>query len=61
VLALPGLALDVDTPEDLAALRAAGPRTQSALLVAGWGSRTEPLAPPAGHPRSEAASRSPLQ
>ncbi|OGK86279.1 MAG: 2-phospho-L-lactate guanylyltransferase [Candidatus Rokubacteria bacterium GWA2_73_35] len=56
VLALPGLALDVDTPEDLAALRAAGARTESARLVAGWRARTEPPAPPAGHPRSEAAS-----
>ena len=35
-LALPGLALDVDTPEDLRALAAAGAHTESGRLVAGW-------------------------
>ncbi|MGH7275564.1 MAG: 2-phospho-L-lactate guanylyltransferase [Candidatus Rokuibacteriota bacterium] len=38
VLALPGLALDVDAPEDLAALLAAGPATESSRLVREWSS-----------------------
>ncbi|HXH82082.1 MAG TPA: hypothetical protein VNN07_04045, partial [Candidatus Tectomicrobia bacterium] len=36
VLSLPGLALDVDAPEDLVALLAGGPTTESGRLVAGW-------------------------
>jgi 2-phospho-L-lactate/phosphoenolpyruvate guanylyltransferase len=36
VVPLPGLGLDVDDPDDLAALLAAGPGTESARLVAGW-------------------------
>jgi 2-phospho-L-lactate guanylyltransferase len=35
-LALPGLALDVDAPEDLRALVAAGAHTESGRLVAAW-------------------------
>jgi 2-phospho-L-lactate guanylyltransferase len=35
-LALPGLALDVDAPEDLRALVATGAHTESGRLVAGW-------------------------
>jgi 2-phospho-L-lactate guanylyltransferase len=35
-LALRGLALDVDAPEDLRALAAAGAHTESGRLVAGW-------------------------
>jgi 2-phospho-L-lactate guanylyltransferase len=37
VLPLPGLGLDIDTPEDLARLLAAGPRTRSAGLLRSWG------------------------
>jgi 2-phospho-L-lactate guanylyltransferase len=36
VMALPGLGLDVDDPDDLAALLAAGTSTESGRLVAGW-------------------------
>src|SRR5206468_6228888 len=36
VLALPGLGLDVDAPDDLAALLAAPGATVSARLVASW-------------------------
>lgn len=36
LLRLPGLALDVDDANDLAALLAEGPGTRSARLVAGW-------------------------
>jgi 2-phospho-L-lactate guanylyltransferase (CobY/MobA/RfbA family) len=36
VLALPGLALDVDAPDDLAALLARGPGTDTHRLLAGW-------------------------
>lgn len=36
VLRLPGLALDVDAPEDLAALLAHGTDTETRALVAGW-------------------------
>lgn len=36
VLALPGLALDVDAPEDLAALLERGPDTHTHRLVGGW-------------------------
>jgi 2-phospho-L-lactate/phosphoenolpyruvate guanylyltransferase len=36
VIALPGLGLDVDDPEDLAALLTAGPATGTAQLVAAW-------------------------
>jgi 2-phospho-L-lactate guanylyltransferase len=38
ILVLPGLGLDVDAPEDLAALRAEGPATESARLVREWSS-----------------------
>jgi 2-phospho-L-lactate guanylyltransferase (CobY/MobA/RfbA family) len=33
---LPGLGLDIDTPEDLALLLARGAHTRSAALVASW-------------------------
>ena len=36
LLQLPGLALDVDDPDDIAALLAEGRETRSARLVAGW-------------------------
>ena len=36
VLRLPGLGLDVDGPEDVGALRVAGPDTESGRLVAAW-------------------------
>ncbi len=36
IVPLPGLGLDVDDPDDLAALLAAGAETESARLVAGW-------------------------
>jgi len=36
VLSLPGLGLDVDAPDDLAALLAAPGATVSARLVASW-------------------------
>ncbi len=36
IVSLPGLGLDVDDPDDLAALLAAGADTESARLVAGW-------------------------
>jgi 2-phospho-L-lactate guanylyltransferase len=36
IVALPGLGLDVDDADDLAALLAAGAGTESARLVAGW-------------------------
>jgi 2-phospho-L-lactate/phosphoenolpyruvate guanylyltransferase len=36
IVPLPGLGLDVDDPDDLAALLTAGPHTESARLVAGW-------------------------
>jgi len=36
IVPLPGLGLDVDDPDDLAALLAAGARTASARLLAGW-------------------------
>ncbi len=36
VLQLPGLGLDIDTPEDLPLLLQRGPRTQSAALLRGW-------------------------
>jgi 2-phospho-L-lactate guanylyltransferase len=36
VVALPGLGLDVDDADDLAALLAAGTHTESAVLVRGW-------------------------
>jgi 2-phospho-L-lactate guanylyltransferase len=39
VLTLPGLALDVDAPEDLEALLAEGPATESGRLLASWRSR----------------------
>ena len=36
IVPLPGLGLDVDDPDDLAALLTTGPHTESARLVAGW-------------------------
>ncbi len=36
VLELPGIGLDIDGPDDLAALLADGPATESAALVGGW-------------------------
>jgi len=36
VLALPGLGLDIDAPDDLAALLARGPGTGTQRLIAGW-------------------------
>jgi len=36
IVSLPGLGLDVDDPDDLAALLRAGADTESARLVAGW-------------------------
>jgi 2-phospho-L-lactate guanylyltransferase (CobY/MobA/RfbA family) len=36
ILRLRGLGLDVDAPEDLAALVAEAPATESARLVRGW-------------------------
>jgi len=48
IVSLSGLGLDVDDPDDLAALLAAGPATESARLVAGWGILPRaPVAPPA--------------
>ena len=48
IVPLPGLGLDVDDPDDLAALLAAGAATESARLVAGWRLRERaPLTPPA--------------
>jgi 2-phospho-L-lactate guanylyltransferase len=48
IVSLSGLGLDVDDPDDLAALLAAGPATESARLVAGWGILPRaPMAPPA--------------
>ena len=59
VLPLRGLALDVDAPDDLAALVAEAPATESGRLVASWRG-TEPRAPGAGHPRPETGARTPL-
>jgi 2-phospho-L-lactate guanylyltransferase len=50
VLALPGLALDVDAPDDLDALLAAPGATLSARLVATW--RSNGRVQPAGVPRA---------
>ena len=36
VLALPGLALDVDAPDDLAELLERGPGTETHRLIRGW-------------------------
>lgn len=48
IVSLAGLGLDVDDPDDLAALLAAGPATESGRLVAGWGIlQRAPVAPPA--------------
>jgi 2-phospho-L-lactate guanylyltransferase len=47
IVALPGLGLDVDDPDDLAALLVAGAGTESARLVAGW--RVFERAAPAPH------------
>jgi 2-phospho-L-lactate guanylyltransferase (CobY/MobA/RfbA family) len=41
---LPGLGLDVDDADDLAALLATGPSTESGRLVAGWRSVDRPSA-----------------
>jgi 2-phospho-L-lactate guanylyltransferase len=45
IVPLPGLGLDVDDPDDLAALLAAGAATESARLVAGWGVLERAVAP----------------
>src|SRR3989442_1027508 len=50
VLALPGLGLDVDAPDDLAALLSAPGATVSARLVASWRAGRRPRA--AGGPRA---------
>jgi 2-phospho-L-lactate guanylyltransferase (CobY/MobA/RfbA family) len=42
VLALPGLGLDVDSPEDLAALLAERGATETRQLVAAWRDRATP-------------------
>ena len=48
IVTLPGLGLDVDDSDDLAALLAAGAATESARLVAGWRLlERAPLTPPA--------------
>lgn len=44
VVRLPGLGLDVDAPEDLRPLLAAGAATASGRLVAGWGLAGQPAA-----------------
>jgi 2-phospho-L-lactate guanylyltransferase len=44
VVRLPGLGLDVDAPDDLAPLLAAGAATASGRLVAGWGLALRPAA-----------------
>lgn len=44
VVSLPGLGLDVDAPEDLAALLAEGSATESGRLVAGWRPAGRPAA-----------------
>jgi 2-phospho-L-lactate guanylyltransferase len=46
IVPLPGLGLDVDDPDDLAALLTAGPHTESARLVAGWRVLERAAAPP---------------
>jgi len=69
VLALPGLGLDIDAPEDLTALLAEDSTTETARLVSTWprvASRVDrayrsQAAPISGHPRSKPASRHPLQ
>ena len=45
VVSLPGLGLDIDDPDDLAALLTAGADTDSARLVAGWGVRERAAIP----------------
>ena len=47
ILSLPGAGLDIDRPEDLAALRQAGPRTRAAQTLGA------PAAPPPGRPRGQ--------
>jgi 2-phospho-L-lactate guanylyltransferase len=47
IVSLPGLGLDVDDPADLEALLAAGPATDSARLVAGWGLASRTAGPSA--------------
>ena len=72
VLTLPGLGLDIDTPEDLSALAAETAMTETGQLVAAW--LTEPdrfgwvdracrshAASVSGHPRNKPASRTPRQ
>ncbi|HEY7598943.1 MAG TPA: hypothetical protein VH741_03370, partial [Candidatus Limnocylindrales bacterium] len=44
VLSLPGLGLDVDAPEDLTALLAAGAATSTGRLVASWRIADRPAA-----------------
>jgi 2-phospho-L-lactate guanylyltransferase len=46
VLVLPGLGLDIDDPDDLAALLTAGAQTESGRLVAGWHLLERAAAPP---------------
>lgn len=48
IVSLPGLGLDVDDPDDLDALLAAGPATASGQLVAGWRIVQRAALPPAG-------------
>jgi len=72
VLMLPGLGLDIDTPEDLSALAAETVMTETGQLVAAW--LTEPdrfgwvdrawrshAASVSAHPRNKPASWTPLQ
>lgn len=47
VLALPGLGLDIDGPDDLAALLASGSATESARLVREWAASGRVPVPPA--------------
>jgi 2-phospho-L-lactate guanylyltransferase (CobY/MobA/RfbA family) len=67
VLTLPGLGLDIDTPEDLTALVAEPNTTETAALVAQWLADAQDracrshAASLSGHPRSKPASRTPLQ
>jgi 2-phospho-L-lactate guanylyltransferase len=62
VLALPGLGLDIDTPEDLTALVAEPNTTETGALVASWFAHGQDracrshAASLSGHPRSKPAS-----
>ena len=44
IVTLPGLGLDIDDADDLAALLVSGPATESGRLVAGWGRLQRPSA-----------------